>query len=99
MDALLATSAFGQPVSLLLMGDGVLQLIKDQQPGGIAAKSPLKHLASFPLYDIEHIYVQEATLTRLGLTREALITEPTLMTVTEAEIQHMIQRHDICLSF
>lgn len=99
MDTLLATSAFGQTVTLLLMGDGVLQLLKNQQPDRIAARSPLKHLASFSLYDIEQVYVQDAALARLGLTPAALTTEPAIISATDEDIQHLIQRHDICLSF
>lgn len=58
LDAAMAAGAFGQQVSVLLTGAGVLQLLKGQSPPR-DARHVGKTLAGFPLYDIESIYVDQ----------------------------------------
>ncbi len=66
-DIALAAAAFDQPVSLLFMDDGVWQLLPDQSPAAIGAKSLASTQDSLPLYDIETLYVESASLTSRGL--------------------------------
>lgn len=62
LDTALAAAAFDQPVSLLFMGDGVLQLCADQDSQAIGVKNIGRLLASLPMYEIEQVYVDaEAT--------------------------------------
>lgn len=62
LDTALAAAAFDQPVSLLFMGDGVLQLCADQDSHAIGVKNIGRLLASLPMYEIEQVYVDaEAT--------------------------------------
>lgn len=62
LDTALAAAAFDQPVSLLFMGDGVLQLRADQDSQAIGVKNIGRLLASLPMYEIEQVYVDaEAT--------------------------------------
>lgn len=58
LDAAMAAGAFGQRVSALLTGAGLLQLLEEQLPPS-DARHVGKTLAGFPLYDIESIYVDQ----------------------------------------
>lgn len=64
IDAALAAAAFDQPVDLLFLGDGVLQLLPQQDPAGVGRKSIARLLASLPLYGIDQVYVDTAAATR-----------------------------------
>jgi tRNA 2-thiouridine synthesizing protein C len=57
LDVALAAAAFEQPLNLLFMGDGVLQLMAEQDSQAIGVKNIGRLLASLPLYDIERVYV------------------------------------------
>ena len=57
LDTALAMAAFGQPVALLFLGDGVLQLLPAQDSKAIGRRNVGKLLASLPLYDIESVFV------------------------------------------
>lgn len=67
LDAALAAAAFDQPVDLLFMGDGVLQLLPDQQSEGLGVKNIGRLLASLPLYGIEQVYADADAVARFGL--------------------------------
>ncbi len=67
LDVALSAAAFDLPLSLLFMGDGVLQLLTEQDSRGIGVKNIGRLLASLPLYDIEHVYVDAEAATRYGI--------------------------------
>ena len=71
LDVALAAAAFEQPVKLLFMGDGVLQLLPGQDSGAIGVKNIGRLLASLPLYEIETVYVDSEAATRHGLDLSA----------------------------
>ena len=63
LDTALAAAAFDQPVDVLFMGDGVLQLVPQQDGESLGVKTLGKQIASLPMYDIEQVYV-DATAAR-----------------------------------
>ncbi|RLA44693.1 MAG: sulfurtransferase complex subunit TusC [Gammaproteobacteria bacterium] len=67
LDVALAAAAFEQPLRLLFMGDGVLQLLAKQESEAIGVKNIGRLLTSLPLYDIERVYVDAAAATRYGI--------------------------------
>ena len=67
LDAALAAAAFDQPVQLLFLGDGVLQLLPEQDSTAIGCRNIAKLIASLPLYDIEKVYVDAGALIRYGI--------------------------------
>ena len=67
LDVALAAAAFEQPLSLLFMGDGVLQLLAGQESQAMGVKNIGRLLASLPLYDIERVYVDAEAATRYGI--------------------------------
>jgi len=72
LDAALSAAAFEQPVRLLFLGEGVLQLLPEQEARAVGARNVGKLLASLPLYDIEQVYVDAAAATRYGIDLAAL---------------------------
>jgi tRNA 2-thiouridine synthesizing protein C len=67
LDVALAGAAFEQPVDLLFLGDGVLQLQNGQNSQSLGIKNRERQLASLPLYDINHVYVDAEASTRYNL--------------------------------
>jgi len=73
LDALLATSAMTESLALFLIEDGVLQLLKDQQPQAILQRHYAPTFKMLELYDIEEVYVCTDSLAERGLTPEDLL--------------------------
>ncbi len=72
LDAILAFAIFDQPLAVLFMDDGVFGL--PAATGHSADKSFSKMAAALPLYDVEHIYIHQASLTERGLSSQPLVT-------------------------
>ncbi|MET0380012.1 MAG: sulfurtransferase complex subunit TusC [Spongiibacteraceae bacterium] len=97
LDVALTAATFDQPVTMLFLGDGVLQLLRDQQPAAIAQKALDKQLAALPLYDVETIYVEAAALLARGLD-SADFALP-VQVLTSEQIARQIDTHDVVLGF
>lgn len=97
LDVALTAATFDQPVAMLFLGDGVLQLVRDQQPAAIAQKALDKQLAALPLYDVETIYVEAAALSARGLDAADLALPVQLL--SSEQIAGQIEAHDIVLGF
>jgi tRNA 2-thiouridine synthesizing protein C len=68
LDIALIFGSYEQAISLYFQGDGVYQLIAQQQPELIQQKDFLKTLAALEFYDIENIYVCLHSLNQRGLS-------------------------------
>lgn len=75
LDIALVFGAFEQPVSLFFQGDGVWQLTQGQDGSIIFVKDYLKTFAAFEFYDIEDVYVCQASLTARNLAADFHIDE------------------------
>lgn len=75
LDIALVFGAFEQPVSLFFQGDGVWQLVNGQDGAMVSVKDYLKTFAAFEFYDIENVYVCQASLTARNLVSEFHIDE------------------------
>lgn len=97
IDVALAAAAFEQPVDLLFMGDGVLQLIPDQDSCSIGLKNVGRQLAALPLYDINSVYVDSTAVARyqLDLSRAPVNT----CAVDPLEVHTLMLRYDHLLGF
>ena len=67
VDVALATAAFEQAVDLLFVGDGVLQLMSNQDSHSVGKKNIGRQLASLPLYDINRVFVDAEAAARYQL--------------------------------
>jgi tRNA 2-thiouridine synthesizing protein C len=97
LDVALATAAFDQPVNVLFMGEGVLQLLPTQDSTSIEKKNIVKILASLPLYDIETIFVDASALARYKIELSDL-TLP-IITLDDPGIHELMHNHDHVLGF
>ena len=97
LDVALAAAAFDQAVALLFLGEGVLQLLPDQDSTAIDKKNIAKLIASLPLYDIESIYVDAAALTRYAITAGEL--PQTVTPLDKDGIRALMAQHQHLLGF
>ena len=77
LDLALAASVYELEISLLFSGEGVWQLLPEQQPDDGRPLS--KPLSALPLYDISDIAVNAQSLTERGLSADMLLLSPTLI--------------------
>ncbi|KQB09017.1 sulfurtransferase complex subunit TusC [Vibrio metoecus] len=75
LDAILATSAYSDAQALFFVGEGVLQLVKNQQPEVILSRDYIAAFKLLDLYDIDARYVCQQSLQRWGLSEEELLIE------------------------
>ena len=97
LDVALTVSVFEQPLSLLFLDDGVLQLLPNHNPADIAQKNLSANLAMLEMYDIDQIFVCEKALQQRGLTSESLGLKARTLNATE--IADLVKKHDQVLSF
>ncbi|MGL5008229.1 MAG: sulfurtransferase complex subunit TusC [Plesiomonas sp.] len=98
LDALLATSAYSDNLSVFFIGDGVLQLLPEQQPEIILARNYIATFKLLPLYDIENIYISTESLQQRGITEQHLLVldaEP----LCYSQLQQKLAEYDTILTF
>tara|TARA_R110002049_G_scaffold83933_12_gene213633 strand:- start:7738 stop:8109 length:372 start_codon:yes stop_codon:yes gene_type:complete len=92
VDVALAAAAFDQPVDVLFSGDGVLQLLPDQDSGPLGKKNIGRQLASLPLYDISRVYVDGEAASAYKLDIDACPVEAQLL--NPGEIHQLMVAYD-----
>lgn len=107
IDAVLAASVFNQHITVLFMDEGVWQLHNHQQSRGITNdslfSSPRDHknisaiIESFPLYDINEIFVDNQALDKFKIQHNELILEPEL--ANTEQIRQMIRDCNVVLTY
>jgi len=83
IDLALAMGAFEQDFDLLFIGAGVLQLLDDQHSEQLGVKNSGKTLCSLPLYDVETVYIDAASLEAYGLAEQDLVLPVKLLDETQ----------------
>jgi tRNA 2-thiouridine synthesizing protein C len=97
LDAILATSAYEQDLSIAFIDDGAFQLIDKQQAELINQKSIARILSALPLYDITQLFVCAASLAERGIAPDAISKD---VTVLEPEaLRALLSQQDHLLSF
>ncbi len=69
----LTAAAFDQSVSLLLLDDGVFQLVNHQHPELLNLKNTAAIFKALEIYDVRDIYVEAESLSARGLKPGELI--------------------------
>ncbi len=98
LDAVLASSAYDQQLSLLFMDDGVFQLLKNQASVEIAQKSFSSLLPVLPLYEINSIYVHYESLEKRQITINELVLD-SVQIIDSAAVCSLLAQQDQLLSF
>ena len=97
LEAVLVAGAFEQEVTLLLMGDAVLHLVRGQHPERLEHKDLLAVFATLKDYDVEHIVVQQSALVQRGLATTDLAMKVDAM--NDADLGQLIEAQDVVISF
>jgi tRNA 2-thiouridine synthesizing protein C len=87
----LLASSYALDLSVLFLGNGVLQLLKDQRPEKIFRKNLGKMLAALSLYEIKNIYVDQDALTQYQLQKDQLVLN--CQNVNQQQISNIIHEH------
>lgn len=97
LDAALVAAAFGQRVSLLFAGDGVLALLRGQQSGPLDQKGTQGTLEMLAMYDIETLFVDAPALRERGLALEDLLLR--VQPVEGETLAALFPAHRLVLNF
>ncbi|NQZ88029.1 MAG: sulfurtransferase complex subunit TusC [Saccharospirillaceae bacterium] len=97
LDVALIFGSYEQAVSLYFQGDGVYQLIAEQQPELIQQKDFLKTFAALEFYDIENIYVCHHSLNQRGLAEKFSIENVQVLNQDDFAIS--LHQHQTILRF
>lgn len=98
LDALLAASAFCEDIAVFFIGDGVFQLLPDQQPSAILARDYIATFGVMALYDIEQVYLCAASLSARGLRADTRWVIP-VETLAADELRARLDGCDVILTF
>ena len=97
LEVVLITAAFDKDGSMVFTDDGVYQLMKGVDSKGIEIKDFSKTYRALDGYDIEKLYVDQASMDARGLTEEDLIVDVTVLQV--AEMANLMAQQDVVISF
>ena len=91
LDALLVMAAFGQNPSVLFQGDGVWQLLANQQSEIVGKASIIAQLSALELYDVSEVYVDEQSLLTRNLKAEHLAIDVQIL--SQESVKDFFQQH------
>lgn len=97
LDTALIYASFEQPISLFYQGEGVRQLVNNQDLTTIHVKDFLKTMSAFSFYDIENIYVCENSLKSRLLATNFHIEN--VQVLTPNEFANKLHEHQVILRF
>jgi len=97
LDAALIFGSFEQAISLFFIGDGVFQMIGDQNASSIAVKDYLKTFSALEFYDIENIYLCKESLNERNLPANFHIDN--IQVLTTAEFSQHLHSHQVIYRF
>lgn len=97
LEAILAASVYGQKLTLIFMGDGVLQLLTNQDPQEIKQKSIQKQLSALALYDVDRLFVCKHSLEQRAIDLSRLSVNTTQL--DQKSLRAVLHEQDSLLSF
>lgn len=97
IDALLASAAFEQPCKALFIGDGIYNLMKQQQASGLAKRNLAQNLKALAMYEIEDVYASDEDVMQRQLSTEDFCIPVKL--ITDSAIQQLFSEADVTHSF
>jgi len=97
LETVLVGAAFEQDVSVVFMDDGVFQLVKDQDPGGLESKNFSKTYRALEMYDVEKLYVEQDSLRQRGLNAKDLLVPVEI--INAETLGALMAQQDVILSF
>ncbi|MXY04627.1 MAG: sulfurtransferase complex subunit TusC [Gammaproteobacteria bacterium] len=93
IEAILVAGVFDQEVSVLFTGDGLYQLLDEQDGGAVGGRTVGKMLGAVPEYGVTDLFACRPSAERLGLGDADLCLPVTWLDY--AEQRHLINRQEI----
>ncbi|XKH58732.1 sulfurtransferase complex subunit TusC [Halomonas sediminis] len=97
LDVSLVAAAFGQKVSLMFLGEGVLALMPGQVKGAPGQKATAPIIDMLTMYDIDRLLVCRDDLQRMGLQAEELCVA--VEVISGENISAELTHHSNALNF
>lgn len=97
LEVVLIAATFDQDVSLAFIDDGVYELVKGQQTKGIGVKNFSPSYRALEDYDVEKLYVDQASLDQRGLTESDLLVP--VQVLDAQQMGTLMAQQDVILSF
>lgn len=98
LDIALMAAAFDMPITALFIEQGIYQLLKGQEPDILDIKNHSPTFKAMPLYGIEDVIVEEATMKKFSLTQEDLVEIEGLQLMTSDQIKNTIANSDFVMT-
>jgi len=96
LETILVAGVFDQQVSVLFRGDGVWQLLAEQDGALVQRRTVARVARALPQYDVTALYACAASLQARGLTPEDLSIPVSLLSY--AEQQALIQAQQVVVN-
>ena len=97
LEAALAGGAMGFSISLLFLDEGVWQLLDHQDSNMIHAKNHRAMLGALPLYEVDELFVDRASLTARRLSENDI--SPGIRVIDTTEVKQLLRAMTRILSF
>ena len=97
LDTALIFGSYEQAISLFFIGDGVFQVIGDQNATEIEIKDYLKTFSALGFYDIENIYVCRESLTERNLPENFHISN--IQVLSNKDFSQRLHQHNVIFRF
>jgi tRNA 2-thiouridine synthesizing protein C len=97
LDLLLTAAVFGEDVTLVFIGDGVLQLQTGQDAGGGGQKVLAKQFPAFELYEVNRIFAESAALQHHGLAAADLVLPVAVL--DQGQLRTLLDSCDVIFQF
>ena len=97
LEVALSSATFDQQVGLLFMGDGVLQLLSEQDSSTLGVRNIAKLMASFPLFELDQLFADETALAMYRLEEQAL--PQNLQRLDDDAMRQLLVHYDHILGF
>ena len=111
LEVVLIGAAFDQKVSLAFVDDGVFQIVKGQDTGGVDMKNFSPTYSALGDYDVTQLYVEQESLEERGLSVDDLMPlkwedededwaeKDSIRVVSRTEMAKIIAGQDVVFSF
>jgi tRNA 2-thiouridine synthesizing protein C len=97
LEAILATSVFDQPVTVIFTEDGIYQLIARGNTEKLRLKDYRRNFLELPSYGVEKIYIDETSALQRGIAKDDLL--PVAEWVDQDQLTALLSNTDHILTF
>ena len=97
LDTALIFGSYEQATSLFFIGDGVFQVIGNQNADSVETKDYLKTFSALEFYDIENIYLCQQSLIERNLTADFHIEN--VQVLTTQDFSQRLHQHKVIYRF